>query len=71
MQIPLPKATWDTTGYDQQAGGTHPTGMHPFYYFMFKGSMKNFRDRAPRLEGVASTSYSAKFTCKLQENEVN
>ena len=25
MQIPLPKATWDTTGYDQQVGSTHPT----------------------------------------------
>ena len=26
-QIPL-LATWDTTGYVQQAGGTHPTRMH-------------------------------------------
>ena len=23
-----PLHTWDTTGYGQQAGGTHPTGMH-------------------------------------------
>ena len=23
-----PKDTWDTTGYSQQASGTHPTGMH-------------------------------------------
>ena len=23
-----PPHTWDTTGYRQQAGGTHPTGMH-------------------------------------------
>ena len=36
---PLPNACWDTppadtTGYGQQAGGTHPTGMHscsPFF----------------------------------------
>ena len=27
-QTPLPRDTWDTTGYGQQAGGTHPTGMH-------------------------------------------
>ena len=25
---PAPPETWDTTGYGQQAGGTHPTGMH-------------------------------------------
>ena len=23
-----PRDTWDTTGYGQQADGTHPTGMH-------------------------------------------
>ena len=23
----LPPDTWDTKGYGQQAGGTHPTGM--------------------------------------------
>ena len=23
-----PRDTWDTTGYDQVAGGTHPIGMH-------------------------------------------
>ena len=23
-----PRYTWDTTGYGQRAGGTHPTGMH-------------------------------------------
>ena len=28
-RIPPPsRHTWDTTGYGQQAGGTHPTGMH-------------------------------------------
>ena len=25
---PLPRDTWDTVGYGQQAGGTHPTEMH-------------------------------------------
>ena len=25
---PLPRDTWGTTGYGQQAGGMHPTGMH-------------------------------------------
>ena len=25
---PLPRDTWDTTGYGQQAGGTHPTGIN-------------------------------------------
>ena len=25
---PPPQDTSDTTGYSQQAGGTHPTGMH-------------------------------------------
>ena len=29
MQTP-PPITWDTTGYGQQAGGTHPTGMYSF-----------------------------------------
>ena len=24
---PPPKDTWDTTGYGQKVGGTHPTGM--------------------------------------------
>ena len=24
----IPPDTWDTTGYGQQTGGTHPTGMH-------------------------------------------
>ena len=24
-----PRDIWDTTGYGQQAGGTHPTGMLP------------------------------------------
>ena len=24
---------WDITGYGQQAGGTHPTGMHSFSFF--------------------------------------
>ena len=24
----LPQETWDTMGYGQQVGGTHPTGMH-------------------------------------------
>ena len=23
-----PRDTWDTTGYGQQAGGTHPTGIY-------------------------------------------
>ena len=27
-KLPTPKNTWDTTGYGQQAGGMHPTGMH-------------------------------------------
>ena len=27
-QTPLARDTWDTTGYRQQAGGTHPTGMY-------------------------------------------
>ena len=27
-ETPPPKDTWDTTGYGQQAGGAHPTGMH-------------------------------------------
>ena len=25
---PHPRDTWDTMGYGQQVGGTHPTGMH-------------------------------------------
>ena len=29
LQTPPPiYGTWDTTGYGQRAGGTHPTGMH-------------------------------------------
>ena len=24
--------TWDTMGYGQQSGGTHPTGMHSFSF---------------------------------------
>ena len=30
-----PRDTWDTTGYGQQAGGTHPTGMHSFFLSLF------------------------------------
>ena len=26
-----PRDIWDTMGYGQQAGGTHPTGMHSWY----------------------------------------
>ena len=40
--IPLPSACWDahtpaadTTGYGQQADGTHPTGMHSCFTFAF------------------------------------
>ena len=28
--------TWDTTGYGQQAGGTHPTGMYSCFQDMIK-----------------------------------
>ena len=31
---PSPRETWDTTGYDQQAGGTHPTGKHSSINFL-------------------------------------
>ena len=35
-QTPLPPPGKDTMGYDQQAGGTHPTGMHTcFTCFIF------------------------------------
>ena len=34
--LSTPKNTWDTTGYDQQAGDTHPTGMHSCLYFSLK-----------------------------------
>ena len=27
---PPPRDTWDTTGYGQQGGSTHPTGMHSY-----------------------------------------
>ena len=35
-QNPSPQADTppDTTGYDQQAGGMHPTGMHTCYYIL-------------------------------------
>ena len=39
MQTPpgfRPLPSWDTTGYDQQAGGTHPTGMHSCNLNFFK-----------------------------------
>ena len=32
LLLPLPRDTWDTKGYGQQAGGTHPTGMLSFLF---------------------------------------
>ena len=44
---PLPNACWDTppflvdtTGYGQQAGGTHPTGMHSCFILLFQNTCK-------------------------------
>ena len=37
-----PPGTWDTTGYGQQGGGTHPTGMHEFLFLMFVKSGDHF-----------------------------
>ena len=44
---PLPSACWDTPlpvqcmlGYGQQAGGTHPTGMHSCYQW-FGSSLRS------------------------------
>ena len=34
--LSTPKNTWDTTGYGQQAGDTHPTGMYSCLYFSLK-----------------------------------
>ena len=31
---PWPPDTWDTTGYGQRAGGTHPTGMHSCAFYL-------------------------------------
>ena len=33
---------WDTTGYGQQAGGTHPTGVHSCSYMVLHGSGQEF-----------------------------
>ena len=54
---PLPNACWDThptmqcmLGYDQQAGGTHPTGMHSclFLFQQVQNEMLLFRKELAR-----------------------
>ena len=35
-----PRDAWDTTGYGQQAGGMHPTGMHSCLYVSSKSGEK-------------------------------
>ena len=36
--VPLPD-TWDTTGYGQQAGGTHPSGMYSCFQKLFYNTL--------------------------------
>ena len=43
-QTPPPfRYTWDTTGYDQEAGGTHPTGMISCSYIVFHTKIRRKR----------------------------
>ena len=35
-----PSPPWDSMGYGQQAGGTHPTGMHSCFHFVLTFLLK-------------------------------